>query len=264
MISEQTELKMVTLTARSGSGTVQHYQLDPDKGTFVGKSSNCGLQLRGDGLSDIHCHVCLEGGKLWVQDWMSEDGTRVNGEAISSKVEVKLGGVIQIGLHRIEVSDSPPAARCDADQDTGDGQREPVVEEEPAAESIVEEEPVQELDHSQSPTSSLGDSQPKGDSECLSQPSGRLPQERDADTEESESTGFDDDFFEFEEDETYDRETVALLQAEIEELQTALAQRDAARARAVRAHRQRPVLECEHDPHPVERTHRARHGARLR
>ena len=37
----------------------------------------------------------------------------------------------------------------------------------------------------------------------------------------------DNDFFKFEEEETYDRETVALLHAEIEDLQAALAQRDA-------------------------------------
>jgi hypothetical protein len=37
----------------------------------------------------------------------------------------------------------------------------------------------------------------------------------------------DIDFFNFEEEETYDRETVALLQAEIEDLRAALAQRDA-------------------------------------
>ena len=44
---------------------------------------------------------------------------------------------------------------------------------------------------------------------------------------ESDSTEFDAGFFDFEEEETYDRETVALLHAEIEDLQAALAQRDA-------------------------------------
>ena len=82
MISQPSQTDSITLTTVNSVGSTHQYQLHSSQGVFVGKSSNCGLQLGGDGLSDIHCRIELEDGKVWVQDWMSAEGTRVNGQAI--------------------------------------------------------------------------------------------------------------------------------------------------------------------------------------
>ncbi len=110
MISQQTQSETITLTVTNSLGSTHHCQLMPNEGIFVGKSSNCRLQLAGDGLSDIHCRIELDGGKVWVQDWMSAAGTQVNGETIFSKVELAAADLIQVGQHQIRwgTKQSPP------------------------------------------------------------------------------------------------------------------------------------------------------------
>ncbi len=239
MISEQTQTKTITLVARSKSGSVLHCELQPDKGIFVGTSSNCGLQLRGDGLSEIHCRIGLEEGQLWVQDWMSNEGTRVNGEVISTKFEVHLGDVIQIGEQQITVASAAPCVNgsepaavqeenARAEVVERESEPETVVKHEPVAESIVKDEPVQPSHDPPVESSSHEEADDVAERAVKVSPEGNSLA-RDSVSDEHESMDFDSDFFQFEEEETYDRETVALLQAEIEELQTALAQRDAER-----------------------------------
>ena len=88
MISQQTQSDTITLSVTNSVGSTHEFPLLPNAGVFVGRSSNCRVQLAGDGLSDIHCRIELENGKVWVQDWMSAAGTQVNGETITTKVEI--------------------------------------------------------------------------------------------------------------------------------------------------------------------------------
>ncbi len=60
MISQQTQSEAITLTVTNKVGSTHECQLLPNEGIFVGKSSNCRLQLSGDGLSDIHCRIELD------------------------------------------------------------------------------------------------------------------------------------------------------------------------------------------------------------
>ena len=197
MISQETQSETITLTVTNSVGSTHHCQLMPNEGIFVGRSSNCRLQLAGDGLSDIHCRIELESGKVWVQDWMSAAGTQVNGETITTKVELAAADVIQIGQHQIRwgtEQSEPQEVECDLH---GNG--------------LVAEQDAEHFD--EQPTPAVHDSvNPPVQPESMG---------------ESDSTGFDAGFFDFEEEETYDHETVALLHAEIEDLQAALAQRDA-------------------------------------
>src|SRR6056297_2430413 len=81
----------------------QNQQITPGRSLFVGSSSNCGFRLTGPGLSDIHCHISNEGGTLFVKDWMSASGTRINGQPISEQTELHPNDVIQIGDYRIAI-----------------------------------------------------------------------------------------------------------------------------------------------------------------
>jgi len=170
MITAQHQIGIVTLSIRDSVGATSEYALQGESGVFVGKSTNCGIQLRDRTLSDIHCRIGLENGQLWVQDWMSAEGTRLNGVVVDSRSDVQWGDVIEIGESRIAVRLS------DANY------------EEHGHETAVVKEQCEEL-------LAIEDN---SDPFCLS--------------------------FTFEEEETYDRETVALLRTEIEELQSSLAQ----------------------------------------
>jgi len=202
MITEHQKVEMVTLLVQDCFGASCKYQLLAESGVFVGKSSNCGLQLQSQGLSDIHCRIGLEGGRLWVQDWMSAEGTFLNGKAIDSQTTVRLGDVINIGKTRITASiqfaDSTSAEReCEVN-----GDNRPHVK---IADETLPSEP---------------------DDAAYLQPKSFDHEDAISTIDEEPTASFDFEFS-FEEEETYDRETVALLRAEIEELQTALAQRDA-------------------------------------
>ena len=107
MISEQTKPSVVTITATSKSGSIRRHELAPEKGVFVGRSSNCGLQLDGQDLSDIHCRFGFENGQVSIQDWMSSQGTKVNGEVITDSRTVGPGDVIEIGHHSITLVNGP-------------------------------------------------------------------------------------------------------------------------------------------------------------
>ena len=116
MISQQTQSDTITLSVTNSVGSTHEFPLLPNAGVFVGRSSNCRVQLAGDGLSDIHCRIELENGKVWVQDWMSAAGTQVNGETITTKVEITAADVIQIGQHHIRwgsEQSAPQEVECD-------------------------------------------------------------------------------------------------------------------------------------------------------
>ncbi|TWT83803.1 Chromosome partition protein Smc [Planctomycetes bacterium CA13] len=200
MIKEDTMLETIRLIATDPTGATRNYDLESNQSVFVGSSTNCGLQLNGPGLCSIHCHVSSENGKLHIQEWLSAEGTCVNGKEMSGQVELRLGDVIQIGKHQILVSDDRTLQV-------------------PKRERFESETPEFEL--SVSPTEEVVVSEIDGamNQECIEDmPISDIP----------EPVDFESGLFEFAEEETYDKETVALLFAEIEDLQAALAQRDAA------------------------------------
>ena len=104
MIEQQTRSETFKLTATHEGGSVQHHELEANQSVFIGSSSNCGFRLSGKGLSDIHCYIAIKNRTLIVQDWMSSEGTRVNGELIETQLEVSPGDVIEIGPHQISIA----------------------------------------------------------------------------------------------------------------------------------------------------------------
>src|SRR6056297_3118974 len=183
----------------------QNQQITPGRSLFVGSSSNCGFRLTGPGLSDIHCHISNDGGTLFVKDWMSASGTQINGQTISDQTELRPDDVVQIGDYRIAIE-----AVQEVVSEQAAAVAEPVSTEDP--QPLACQDPAEHQESFQTDASQTFEPEPAH---------GRL--------DSAEPMGLEDDFFDFEEEETYDRETVALLHAEIEDLQSALAQRDAQR-----------------------------------
>jgi hypothetical protein len=228
MISEQTHSASLTLVATNQFGSTHRYELQPDQGVFVGSSANCGLQLQGDGLAGIQCHFTMEEGKLWIQEWMSAEGTRVNGQPITDKHQLHLGDLIQLGQHQIAVSDSRSAPGPIAGQPKQ-------IPQDPTQQTDPQTESAQRADDSGCLPASTEIPRDIADGGRLGS-EGAAPETAVAETGDSNasvSMDLEDDLFDFggdfEEEETYDRETIALMRAEIEDLQAALAQRDAER-----------------------------------
>ncbi|MGV3482846.1 MAG: FHA domain-containing protein [Planctomycetaceae bacterium] len=210
MIDTQQGLEAVTLTIQDASGGSREYRLRDESGVFIGKSTNCGLQIASPELSDIHCRIGLERGRVWVQDWMSAQGTYLNGQLIDAQMDVNVGDVIQIGRTQISVLAEHRQAI-----NSSVANAEATAFESASRNSRLDADDVD--DNELSPPI-----EPTGACE--------LPAYDDVAAAPDDQTDAFDFAFNFEEETTYDRETVALLRAEIEELQTALAQRDAASA----------------------------------
>ncbi|QDT07173.1 Chromosome partition protein Smc [Rubripirellula lacrimiformis] len=224
MIDRATQNRTIRLTATHELGSTEHHDLKQDQSVFVGSSSNCGFRLVGNDLSEIHCHIGIEDGKLMVQDWMSSQGTRVNGELISAQVEIQPDDIVQIGKYEISFSSIGSNSYATAPIAKVTAEPPPPVVATPAVETSVVETSVVETSvdrqiQQQSPAALPAESSSNSDT-TMDVPDDETPNSFD----------FDDDFFKIDEEETYDRETVALLHAEIEELQAALAQRDAERS----------------------------------
>jgi len=112
--------QLLLLIATSDDGQTRRYHLRPDEGVFVGRSSNCGMKLSDASIADIHCRIDPPADGVWIHDWMSNGGTRINGESIWTKVKVSDGDVIRVGGHTITLAscdDQPEPTRRDRDSE---------------------------------------------------------------------------------------------------------------------------------------------------
>ncbi len=218
----------IELIAWHANGSKQSCTLTTDQGVFVGKSSNCGFQLDGADISDIHCRIGLESGRLWIQDWMSARGTKVDGEEVSGKTQVGHGAVVEVGPYKIQISKSGASATTTPTKTVDLGERN---------------QPEKRSEDEQSAPSPATDTEAKMNeldelpAECEDYPDEAL----EPDTTETDGIQIDlddTDIFGHDdlEEEIVDLETVQLLQAEIEDLRSALTQRDADRPNVIATH----------------------------
>jgi len=63
----------------------------------IGRSSSCALTLRDDMASREHAQVLVKGGRYYIRDLDSSNGTYVNGAQLRKTVELKLGDQIEVG-----------------------------------------------------------------------------------------------------------------------------------------------------------------------
>lgn len=211
-----TQLTEVELVAWQPSGTIQTFVVKSNQSVLLGKSTNCGLQLSGHDISEIHCRIGFEGGELWVQDWMSATGTKVNGESVTTKTHFGQGCIVEIGNYKIQISKSNAIKH--------ETQSREAAEPHAASPLADKNDPVQ-------PARRTPDFVPKAP-----KPLRPVATERDSVADERRVEKKAEVTASFEplsqDEEVYDRETVELLLAEIEDLRTALAQNDFLHANA--------------------------------
>ncbi|MEO1615349.1 MAG: FHA domain-containing protein [Planctomycetota bacterium] len=87
---------------RQNSSTVEH-PLENGRSVFIGTGDSCGIQIEGEGVAAIHCLLDVEEQEISVQDWASESGTIVNGEAIEDKKIIENGDIVRLGTVTFEL-----------------------------------------------------------------------------------------------------------------------------------------------------------------
>jgi serine/threonine protein kinase len=88
------------LKVQSGEQTGQQYEIPPleEEGEIVlGRSSVCDVQIHDRKLSRQHCRFIFDGGRLFVEDLESKNGTELNGRFISEVVELHDGDRLEVG-----------------------------------------------------------------------------------------------------------------------------------------------------------------------
>src|SRR5450432_2638742 len=80
------------------TGTLSGQLFKVQKGQLViGRSPHVELRLDDDGISRNHARIRSETNRAWIEDMESRNGTFVNGERITSAVELKDGDKVQVG-----------------------------------------------------------------------------------------------------------------------------------------------------------------------
>lgn len=88
--------------------------------TTIGRSARSDVCIPDAFASRLHAEVRQEGGNFWLQDLGSANGTRYNGIAVRTAVQLMPGGEIQIGETRIvfgdDTKEAPSGATLIADR----------------------------------------------------------------------------------------------------------------------------------------------------
>jgi len=79
----------------------------------IGRDKTNNLVINDEGISVFHAELQQEDGKLFLRDTGSVNGTFLNGEPVTKRVEVKVGDVIRLHLVELQIIDptkAPPEA----------------------------------------------------------------------------------------------------------------------------------------------------------
>ncbi|MEM7475496.1 MAG: FHA domain-containing protein [Planctomycetota bacterium] len=236
------QIAAVDLVSLHPNGARRSVRILPDTGVFIGRSPNCGLQLEGPDVSEIHCRIGFENGQLWVQNWPSAKTTLLNGTIVESNTQVARGAIIEVGPYSIQFADVDEkelskVAHSDSEgrvASTTTDESEKVATESNSESEDLESENSVWLEES-------WDASWDAQDELTEQTQSPAPDSTPIISNEDAIAasfgvagkpspihgGLDIDLSDEDEEEFYDRETVELLQAEIEDLRAALARRDA-------------------------------------
>ncbi|EYF00109.1 sigma-54-dependent Fis family transcriptional regulator [Chondromyces apiculatus] len=109
---------VLSLLAYAPQGPSKCEQLLPGKSLVVGRASPSDLVLQGAGLSRTHARFSLEGGRIYVEDLGSTNGTHVDG-ARAGRAEIQISSEVRLGEVEVRVLahplDSAPEHPVDTD-----------------------------------------------------------------------------------------------------------------------------------------------------
>lgn len=75
----------------------------------IGRDKTNNLVINDEGISVFHAELQQEDGKLFLRDTGSVNGTFLNGEPVTKRVEVKVGDVIRLHLVELQIIDPTKA-----------------------------------------------------------------------------------------------------------------------------------------------------------
>lgn len=76
---------------------------------LIGRRETCDIVLRFPNVSGQHCVLLLESGYWFVKDLNSSNGTKLNGQRISSKRRLDPGALIAVAKHQYTIQYNPEA-----------------------------------------------------------------------------------------------------------------------------------------------------------
>lgn len=85
------------LVVESGEGLSPGQQIDLFGGVSIGRSAQSDVQIGDRYASGLHARVYSRGGRYYVEDMNSTNGTLLNGGAVSGTAELMEGDLIAIG-----------------------------------------------------------------------------------------------------------------------------------------------------------------------
>ncbi|MEJ5186747.1 MAG: FHA domain-containing protein [Candidatus Geothermincolales bacterium] len=90
------------LVVSAGSGKGRKVSHPVQGGVVIGRAPDCDVVLEDEFVSNYHAKIYLLGGRFYVEDMGSTNGTFVNGRRITSPLELRGGDVIQVGRTSME------------------------------------------------------------------------------------------------------------------------------------------------------------------
>jgi hypothetical protein len=94
------------LIAERGGGLESDQRFDLIGGLSIGRSKDCDVQIEDRYASSLHARVFERGGRTFVEDMSSTNGTLLNGATLVGEAELIDGDTVQIGdtVFRLEAS----------------------------------------------------------------------------------------------------------------------------------------------------------------
>ncbi|MCW2988411.1 MAG: hypothetical protein JWM24_1349 [Solirubrobacterales bacterium] len=94
------------LVVERGGGLEADQRFDLIGGLSIGRSKDCDVQIDDRYASSLHARVFERGGRTFVEDMSSTNGTLLNGATLKGEAELIDGDTVQIGdtVFRLEAS----------------------------------------------------------------------------------------------------------------------------------------------------------------
>jgi hypothetical protein len=222
----KTDSLLANLQVFTDGHRIAHHTLSQGATLMVGSGANCGIRLNDPALSSIHCVFRLTDRQLYLQDWCSALGTYVDGQRVEEETAVPDGSRVLLGDFEIQVqfvggsadpsevelgaAPGAEVAESESDADAEDGFDQ---DQDTSGEPVVEETHDAERPQRNRDTGSVPEADPR-------------PTAAGRDACPNSSPGGDTRVSRPRLPASVDPETVSLLQAEIECLQSELSERD--------------------------------------
>ena len=105
------KLSLVVMSQGKAAGTVIPINLSQ---FLIGRDPQCHLRPASPLISKRHCAVLVKGGKVYLRDFGSTNGTFINDEPVKGERQMQPGDVLKVGplLFRVQVETSAPVDKA--------------------------------------------------------------------------------------------------------------------------------------------------------